>query len=66
VCVFVKYKYGAIFSMPFYPDLRAHPTSYSGYEVYSPGEKRLGLGIDHPHPLGAEIKERVLSTFISC
>jgi hypothetical protein len=33
---------------------------YSGYWVSFPGVKRSGIGVDHPPPCNAEVKERVM------
>jgi hypothetical protein len=43
------------------PDRPWGPASllYDGYRVSFPGVKRPGLGVDHPPPSSAEVKERV-------
>jgi len=45
---------GARFSAP-----GAHPDSYIMDTGSFPGVKRPGLGVDHPPPSSAEVKERV-------
>jgi hypothetical protein len=37
----------------------AHPASYAMDTGYFPGVKRPELGLDHPFPPSAEVKERV-------
>ena len=36
-----------------------HPASYTMGTGPFPGVKRPGRGVEHPHPSGAEVKERV-------
>ena len=38
---------------------------YNGYRVSCPKVKRPGRGVDHSHPSGAEVKERVELYFYS-
>ena len=50
---------GARFSAPVQTSHGAHLTSYTRGTGSLPGVKRLGRGVDHPPPSGAEVKERV-------
>ena len=52
---------GARFSTPFQTGPGAHPTYTMGTGSY-PGVKRPGLGVDHPPPYSAKVKERVSYT----
>jgi len=46
-------------SAPVQMGSEAHPASYTTGTGSSPGVKRPGCGVDHPHPTSAEVKERV-------
>ena len=50
---------GARFSAPIQTDSEAHPAFYTMSTGSFPGAKRPGLGVDHPPPYSAEVKERV-------
>jgi len=50
---------GARFSAPVQTGPRAYSASYTMGTGSFPGVKRLGLGVDHPLPSSAEVKERV-------
>ena len=56
---------GARFSAPIQTGPGAHPASYTVGTGSFPGVKRPGLGVDHPPPLSAEVKERVELTSTS-
>jgi hypothetical protein len=49
----------ARFSAPIQTGPGAHPASYTMCTWSLPGVKRSGLGVDHPPPSSAEVKERV-------
>jgi len=50
---------GARFSVPVQTDPEVRPASYTMGTGSLPGVKQSGLGIDHPPPFSAEVKERV-------
>ena len=54
-----RFLVGARFSAPVRTIPEAHPASYTMGTRSFPGVKRPGLGIDHPHPSSAEVKERL-------
>ena len=47
------------FSVPLQPGRGPHPTSNAMDSGSFTGVKRPGCGVDHPHPPGAEVKERL-------
>ena len=55
----IESRWGARFSAPVQNGPGAHPTSYTMGTGSFLGIKRPGLGVDHPPPSGAEVKERV-------
>jgi hypothetical protein len=50
---------GARFSAPVQTLPGAYPATYKMGKGSSPEVKWSGLGVDHPHPSSAEVKERV-------
>jgi len=56
---------GARFFMPLQTGPGPHPASYVMGTVSFPGIKWLECGIDHPHPLSTEVRERV-GLYIYC
>ena len=50
---------GARLSAPVQADPGAHAASYIIGTRSLPGVKWLGLGVDHPPPSSAEVKERI-------
>ena len=55
----IESRWGAIFSAPVHVGPEAHPAVYTMGTGSFPGVKRPGLGVDHPPPYSAEVKERV-------
>ena len=55
----IECRWGARFSAPIQTSSGAHPASCKMGTRSFPGVKRLGRGVDHPSPSGAEVKERV-------
>jgi len=55
----IESRWGRDFPHPSRPVLGAHPASCTIGTGSSPGEKRPGLGVDHPPLSSAEVKERV-------
>jgi hypothetical protein len=54
----IESRWGARFSAPVQTGRVAHPASYTMGIRSSPRVKLAGLGVDHPPPSGAEVKER--------
>ena len=55
----IESRWEARFSAPVQTGPRAHPDSYAMGTGTFPGVKRPGLGVKHPFPSNAEVKERV-------
>jgi len=59
----IEPRWGATFSAPFQTGPGAHPASCR----MGTGVKRLEIGVDHPPPSNAEVKERVeLYLYLPC
>ena len=55
----IESRWEARFSAPVQTFPEAHPASYTIATCSFPGVKRPDLGVDHPPPSSAEVKERV-------